>query len=63
MTVKTYTVKFYIYDVRHKHKGPSLLPQPPLSPLGRRLKLPGSLQEATLKEANLKEDSIFRRIP
>ena len=30
MTAKTYTVKFYIYDVRHKHKGPSLLPQPPL---------------------------------
>lgn len=25
MTAKTYTVKFYIYDVRHKHKGPSLL--------------------------------------
>lgn len=30
MTVKTYTVKFYIYDVRHKHKDSSLLPQPPL---------------------------------
>lgn len=25
MTVKTYTVKFYIYDVRHKHKNPSPL--------------------------------------
>lgn len=22
MTAKTYTVKFYIYDVRHKHKAP-----------------------------------------
>lgn len=22
MAVKTYTVKFYIYDVRHKHKDP-----------------------------------------
>lgn len=22
MTVKTYTVKFYIYDVRHKHAKP-----------------------------------------
>lgn len=22
MTAKTYTVKFYIYDVRHKHKDP-----------------------------------------
>ena len=30
MAVKSYTVKFYIYDVRPKHKGPSLLPQPPL---------------------------------
>lgn len=30
MTAKTYTVKFYIYDVRHKHKDSSLLPQPPL---------------------------------
>lgn len=25
MTAKTYTVKFYIYDVRHKHKVPSPL--------------------------------------
>jgi hypothetical protein len=24
MAVKTYTVNFYIYDVRHKHKDPSL---------------------------------------
>lgn len=23
MTAKTYTVKFYIYDVRHKRKDPS----------------------------------------
>lgn len=25
MTAKTYPVKFYIYDVRHKHKDPSPL--------------------------------------
>ena len=25
MTAKTYTVKFYLYDVRHKHKDSSLL--------------------------------------
>jgi len=30
MAVKAYIVKFYIYDVRHKHKDGSLLPQPPL---------------------------------
>jgi len=37
MAVKTYTVKFYIYDVRHKRKDSSLLLRPPLSPRGRRL--------------------------
>ena len=25
MTIKTYTVKFCVYDVRHKHKNPSPL--------------------------------------
>lgn len=34
MTVKTYTVKFYIYDVRHKHKGPPLFPSRPFTRVG-----------------------------